>query len=650
VCNKLGLRGWGRAVKLLRFEIDHFKNILNSEPVAIQPDVTCLVGKNESGKTAVLQALHCFNPAQPNVSFNAQRQYPAWLERQHRKQKNINEHSPVIAHFLLEEPEWDLIEKRLGSGALKSNELKISRTYANTFLLTPQINEPVVIAHMIHDVPMNGVAAPENLSELTKLIDHLRSITHIEEEKTASDRELATRLTAARTKMLGNCKTISEVLWATIEPRLPKFFYFDDYSQLAGSIKIRELLAKEKENLTASELTARALLELGGADSEYLLDPDHETRKRELENIANSITHQVLAFWSTNPELRTDIDIALKHEQTPTGDQQVLDELKIRLYDNRHLLSLPLEERSTGFRWFFSFLTAFSAYENSDAPIIILLDEPGLGLHARAQVDFLRFIDERLSKRCQIIYSTHSPFMVQPGKLERVRLVQDGGRNIGSTVTDNVLSPDRDTLFPLQGALGYDMAQRLFVAPHSLVVEGTSDFTYLSLLSTFLNITGRTGLDSKWSVVPAGGADLIPSFVALLGHRLGVTVLVDSRKEGHQRLQQLTQQGVLKGTRLIGIGEVIGKELADIEDLFSIGEYLTLFNEAFGKMLKSTDLVGNDPIVKRLTRFLEVDRYDQSLPATVLLKNYPRILPTLSVDTLSRFEALFARVNATLGS
>jgi hypothetical protein len=240
--------------------------------------------------------------------------------------------------------------------------------------------------------------------------------------------------------------------------------------------------------------------------------------------------------------------------------------------------------------------------------------------------------------------------MVQPGKLERVRLVQDGGRNIGSTVTDNVLSPDRDTLFPLQGALGYDMAQRLFVAPHSLVVEGTSDFTYLSLLSTFLNITGRTGLDSKWSVVPAGGADLIPSFVALLGHRLGVTVLVDSRKEGHQRLQQLTQQGVLKGTRLIGIGEVIGKELADIEDLFSIGEYLTLFNEAFGKMLKSTDLVGNDPIVKRLTRFLEVDRYDQSLPATVLLKNYPRILPTLSVDTLSRFEALFARVNATLGS
>jgi predicted ATPase len=636
-------------MKLLRVEIDHFKNILNSGPIAIQPDVTCIVGKNESGKTAVLQALHRFNPAQPNVSFDAQRQYPAWLEKQHRKQKDLNAHAPVVAYFQLEEPECTRIEEVLGVGALKSQELKISRTYANTFRWVHQLNEPVVIAHIIRDVPMTGLAAPTSLIELAALIDHLGSVTHDDEVKTASDRELSTRLAAARTKVLGDSKEISDVLWKIIKPHLPKFFYFDDYSQLPGSVKIRELLAKDKKGLTPSELTARALLELGGADNDYLLNPDYETRKRELENIANAITHQVLTFWSTNPELRTDIDITLKQEQIPTGHQQVLDELKIRLYDNRHLLSLPFEERSTGFRWFFSFLAAFSAYENSDVPVIILLDEPGLGLHARAQADFLRFIDERLSKRCQVIYSTHSPFMVQPGKLERVRLVQDSGREVGSRVTDNVLSTDRDTLFPLQGALGYDMVQHLFIAPHNLVVEGASDFTYLSLLSTFLNSKAQTGLEPKWSIVPVGGADLIPTFVALLGHHLEVTVLVDSRKEGHQRLQQLTQQSILKGTRLIGVGDVIGTKLADIEDLFSIDEYLALFNEAFGKAFKSMDLVGNDPIVKRLARLLGVDRYDHGLPATVLLRNYPQILPTLSAETLSRFEAIFARVNATLG-
>ena len=637
-------------MKLLSVEIDHFKNILKSGSVAIQPDVTCIVGKNESGKTAFLQALHRFNPAQPNATFNAQRQYPAWLEKQHRRQGDINLHTPVTCIFQLEPSEIELVEQELGAGCLKTPEIKIQRKYDNGFHWEPQINEPVVVAHLIGGISLSGSLTPTSLLELNELIENLGAVTHADETKTVADRELASSLTAARTKVLGTHSEITAKLWEIIYKRIPKFFYFDEYSQLPGSVKIRELLAKNKKDLSAPELTARAFLELGGADNEYLLNPDYETRKRELENIANSITHQVLAFWSTNPDLRTDVDLTLKQEQIPNGHQKVLDELKIRLYDNRHLISLSLDERSTGFKWFFSFLAAFSEYEHNSAPVVILLDEPGLGLHARAQSDFLRFIDERLSKRCPVIYTTHSPFMVQPAKLERVRLVQDGGREVGSRITANVLSSDRDTLFPLQGALGYDMAQHLFIAPHNLIVEGTSDFTYLNLLSTYLNSVGKTGLDAKWSIVPVGGADLIPSFVALLGHHLEVTVLIDSRKEGNQRLQHLTQQGLLKGTRLISIGEITNTKLADIEDLFTADEYLALFNQAFGKKFKVSDLVGKDPIVNRLARLLKVDRYDHGLPATVLLRKYPEILPTLSPETLTRFEALFARINATLGT
>jgi hypothetical protein len=194
------------------------------------------------------------------------------------------------------------------------------------------------------------------------------------------------------------------------------------------------------------------------------------------------------------------------------------------------------------------------------------------------------------------------------------------------------------------------MVQHLFIAPHNFIVEGTSDFTYLNLLSNYLRSVGRTGLDLKWSIVPVGGADLIPSFVALLGHHLDVTVLIDSRKEGNQRLQHLTQQGMLKGTRLIAIGEITGTKLADVEDLFSADEYLNLFNEAFGKSFKVSDLVGKDPIVNRLARLLKVDRYDHGLPATVLLRKYPEFLPTLSPETLKRFEVLFERINSTLGT
>lgn len=173
------------------------------------------------------------------------------------------------------------------------------------------------------------------------------------------------------------------------------------------------------------------------------------------------------------------IDISQETETGPNGKQAVHDEMHVRMYDNRHMLSLPFDERSSGFQWFFSFLTAFSRYEYDNTPVIILLDEPALGLHAKAQRDFLRFIEERLSKRCQVIYTTHSPFMIQPDHLERARLVEDRGRDTGSVTTSDVLTTDSDTLFPLQAALGYDIAQHLIIAKDNLVVEGPSDFLFM---------------------------------------------------------------------------------------------------------------------------------------------------------------------------
>ena len=181
-----------------------------------------------------------------------------------------------------------------------------------------------------------------------------------------------------------------------------------------------------------------------------------------------------------------------------------------------------------------------------------------------------------------------------------------------------------------------------------MVVEGTSDYTYLLLLSDHLKALKRTGLDERWSIVPVGGADLVPSFVALLGHHLEVTVLLDSRKEGHQRLLKLADQGILKRNRILTIGEITGTKLADIEDLFEVDEYLTLYNKAFGTAIKSADLVGSDPIVSRIARFIGVDRFDHGRPADTLLRTRDIFLQSLSVSTIDRFEALFKRINATL--
>src|SRR5438874_1028882 len=130
--------------------------------------------------------------------------------------------------------------------------------------------------------------------------------------------------------------------------------------------------------------------------------------------------------------------------------------------------------------------------------------------------------------------------------------------------------------------------------------------------------TGLTSLDPQWSIVPVGGADLIPTFVALLGHHLKVTVLVDSRKEGNQRLDRMAKDGYLEKQRIILIGEVLGRKTGDIEDLFQVDEYLGLYNKAFGKSIKPKDLKGNDPIVARIARHEGVDRFDHGRPADVL--------------------------------
>jgi hypothetical protein len=637
-------------MKLLQAQIRNFRNILDSGIVDIEKDITCLVGKNESGKTAFLHPLYLANPARGNVEFSVHYQYPAWLEKKDRlKGIDLGKVRPITAKFVLEDSDVKAIEAELGSGVLKSREVGLERDYSGMLFLnpTPQFDERVFVHHTLSTISLPSHIA----SETGKLVTANQLMEYAEElAKKTDDQEAvqASKVLKSRLNEVLSNKTFVDVAGSLVLKMIPQFFYYHEYSNLPYSVDIKRILQSDEKSLKDDELTARALLRLAAAANEYLLNPDYERRKRELENVANALTQDVLKYWTQNPELRVLPDITQKTVSTPQGQQAVIDQLKIRIWDQRHSLSLPFDEHSTGFRWFFSFLAAFSEYEFRDTPVIILLDEPALGLHAKAQGDFLRFIEERLAPRHQVIYTTHSPFMIQPGKLERVRLVEDTGQESGAKVSKDVMTTDPDTLFPLQGALGYDIAQHLFIREHNLVVEGTSDFTYLNVVSDFLKSkTGRTYLDDRWSIVPVGGADYIPSFVALLGNHLDVTVLVDSQKAGHQRLNNLASHGYLHKKRIITVGEVVGRKLADIEDLFTAEDYLLIYNKAFGKNHKSDDLKGSDPIVTRISRHEGIEKFDHGQPADTLLRSRDELLPRLTDDTLKRFEKLFVRINET---
>ena len=93
-----------------------------------------------------------------------------------------------------------------------------------------------------------------------------------------------------------------------------------------------------------------------------------------------------------------------------------------RVENTRHGVSVGFDERSAGFVWFFSFLVWFSQMEREYGDkLVILLNEPGLSLHGTAQADLLRYIKEKLLPQYQVIYSTHSPFMIDAADLFTVR-------------------------------------------------------------------------------------------------------------------------------------------------------------------------------------------------------------------------------------
>lgn len=170
----------------------------------------------------------------------------------------------------------------------------------------------------------------------------------------------------------------------------------------------------------------------------------------------------------------------------------------------------------------------------------------------------------------------------------------------------------------------------------------------MDTISEHLKSIGREGLNERWAVMPLGGADVIPAFVALLGNHLDVTVVVDSRKEGHQKLTALAKAGFLAETRIITLGEMTDQKMADIEDLFSKGDYVSIYNKAFGKKVKVADLTGSDPIVRQIARLKGIDRFNHDAPANALLKSKESVLSKLSDETLTAFEGLFKRINGTL--
>lgn len=661
----------GEKMLLVSVKVGPFKSINIPQDVIIDKEVTVLVGMNESGKTVFLQSLEKSNDALGISIFNPIDDYPRKDLPSYLKRHKTNPAEVTKITYCLSDEEIADLNKEFKTALKSGFQFSVTHKYDNQKSVDIEVDEKPVIESL--SAQLSSSEAQKAVKEASSLRDIPAILKDI--DLTSEDKEILTTIEDRVKKTKWESVTESEV-WECLRLRVPKFLYFSDYDLLPSKINLRDLSNRvdqaksDSKFLTQKHRAILALLRMADISIDDFTKPGgYEPLKAKIEGISIGLTDQIMKFWKQNEDLEVEVDIKPDPEDEPPFNNE--PNLYLRIKNLRHRgVSTPFEQRSRGFIWFFSFLVWFDSVQHQIATsgileqrnLILLLDEPGLSLHAMAQDDFLRYIDDLAAKH-QVIYTTHSPFMVHPDRLNQVRVVEDQ-KKIGTVISDNLSASDPRTIFPLQAALGWTIAQNLFISERNLLVEGPSELIYLKSISDLLETQGRTSLRNDVTIVPVGGLDKVVTFVALLGaNGLKLAILHDYHGIPEQKLIDLVKQKIISPKVILNASQFrdlsnIGKsgQPTDIEDLFDPSLYIKIFNEAFVNQLKGTviresDLSPGDRIVDRIERYINAKGiqirpsggFNHYSVASYFASNPPK---SLDADTLRRFDELFKTVNA----
>ncbi|KPZ14331.1 ATP-dependent nuclease [Pseudomonas syringae group genomosp. 3] len=518
-------------MKIEKFRIKNFRSIIDTKWRDFSIDgVTVLVGQNESGKSAILEALSMTFSRKhiTNDDLRYDCDFPEiWLtcefdESQFGKElkglateddiKTIQNHFKRVGHRTQCFFKWT----------------PSSEPDSRQFDFDVDIDEPELSRDAMDFISKDG----ENITEQTKL---------------------------------------SHIAASALFNMAPTFTLFQsDSGLLPNTIDIDANFGLVGEGKAAAE----NLLAIANIQLKDLINQDSRAQESKIARAINEINSELKDFWNQKIGLNNKIrlEFSLKHHASNSSKKAGDPYLIFWVSDGMH--KLHPKQRSAGVRWFISFYLQLKASQKQNNKLHFLLDEPGANLHANAQKDVLKLIN-KLSKDIPITYSTHSPTLIEYEKPYRVYAVQRGDDET-ETPTElieahHLGAASSDTLSPILTAIGTDFSQQNVIQKNNnIILEGPSGFYYFSAFWHLMNIP------QKINFISATGVNKIPPLAYIFtGWGLKFSILIDDDSQGRQVFNQLKRD-------LWGDDEYLAKNKAykikncnGVEDIFS--------NEDFSK-------------------------------------------------------------------
>ena len=590
------------------FRILDFKSIIDSGECQLSADhITVLAGQNESGKTAILQALRDFD-----------------LEEGLK---------PLTSDYT---PDGRL-ESAKPSVAVK---FSISQQEINDILSGESARIPIGVETrifqdgylwVVRDLPTGQFDLMPELQELWKASS--RAIP----EPVAESGEPPPPPAPETSKPL---KAVASSEFAAIlRASWPSFVYFDSFEDTlprtvdVSLIQASVEAAKKSQSAPGSTIPrpVRDYITLSGMDTAVI--QKYATEEKALYNYLSGrsahITGDFLTYWKQRAGAEQTVTLQVRHQRNAQGVQQ------LAFYVHDQTDQYP-EQRSKGFLWFLSFYLRLAAEQlrDPDRKRLLLIDEPGTYLHARAQRDVLDLLEDRLSKRDEVVYSTHSQYLFPADKWHRLRIVLKTPAT-GSVVVDRLTHPllrggeFSDTLSPILMAIGIDIRQAAaFVRNKNLIVEGISDHYYISAWS---RMTGVNLLDTVHIFPATGAASEVTLASLFIGWGLDFVAFLDREANGNAARDKLVRELGVPENMVIQPDQALG-----IEDLFSEPD--------FGVLLASLDPALTIQANEKPTAAMKRQRVDKVLLARKFAENQSAGKVNATPATRDRVVALLNRI------